>query len=271
MHLNISFLFLKRAYIIFFSTVLFFNFSSTELKSSIFSVNDIEITEPFELNFKKEKVVNKAFIEAFKRLMKMTVISSEETKLSRIKNNEIKNLIDSFKIKDERFIKNYYSAKFDVNFNKQNTLLFFEKKNIFPSLPKKKSIFILPILIDTINTTVNLFNQNPFFFNWLNGTSKNFLLDYILPTEDIDIINILNQNIENLENYNYSSIINKYNVKDFIVCLIFQDNDKIKVLSKITINNNEKIQNNIYNNINLDNENELTSLIISIKNNYEEK
>ena len=270
MHLNISFLNLKRAYIIFFSTVLFFNFSSTELKSSIFSVNDIEITEPFELNFKKEKVVDKAFIEAFKRLMKMTVISSEEIKLSRIKNNEIKNLIDSFKIKDERFIKNYYSAKFDVNFNKQNTLLFFEKKNIFPSLPKKKSIFILPILIDTTNTTVNLFNQNPFFFNWLDGTSKHFLLDYILPTEDIDIINTLNQNIENLENYNYSNIINKYNVKDFIVCLIFQDNDKIKVLSKITINNNEKIQNNIYNNINLDNENELTSLIISIKNNYED-
>ena len=270
MHLNISFLSLKRAYIIFFSTVLFFNFSSTELKSSIFSVNDIEITEPFELNFKKEKVVDKAFIEAFKRLMKMTVISSEEIKLSRIKNNEIKNLIDSFKIKDERFIKNYYSAKFDVNFNKQNTLLFFEKKNIFPSLPKKKSIFILPILIDTTNSTVNLFNQNPFFFNWPTGTSKHFLLDYILPTEDIDIINTLNQNIENLENYNYSNIINKYNVKDFIVCLIFQDNDKIKVLSKITINSNEKIQNNIYNNINLDDENELISLIISIKNNYED-
>ena len=270
MHLNISFLSLKRAYIIFFSTVLFFNFSSTDLKSSIFSVNDIEITEPFELNFKKEKVVDKAFIEAFKRLMKMTVISSEEIKLSRIKNNEIKNLIDSFKIKDERFIKNYYSAKFDVNFNKQNTLLFFEKKNIFPSLPKKKSIFILPILIDTTNTTVNLFNQNPFFFNWLAGTSKHFLLDYILPTEDIDIINTLNQNIENLENYNYSNIINKYNVKDFIVCLIFQDNDKIKVLSKININNNEKIQNNIYNNINLEDENELISLIISIKNHYED-
>ena len=270
MHLNIFLLSLKRAYIIFFSTVLFLNFSITEVKSSIFSVNDIEITEPFELNFKKEKVVDKAFIEAFKRLMKMTVISSEEIKLSRIQNKEIKNLIDSFKIKDERFIKNYYSAKFDVNFNKQNTLLFFEKKNIFPSLPKKKSIFILPILIDPTNTTVNLFNKNPFFFNWLDGTNKHFLLDYILPTEDIDIINILNQNIESLENYNYSSIINKYNVKDFIVCLIFQDNDKIKVLSKITINNNEKIQNNIYDNIDLDNENELTSLIISIKNNYED-
>ena len=142
MHLKISFLSLNRAYIIFLSTVLFLNFSSSELKSSIFSVNDIEITEPFELNFKKEKVVDKAFTEAFKRLMKMTVISSEEIKLSRIKNNEIKNLIDSFKIKDERFIKNYYSAKFDVNFNKQNTLLFFEKKISFLLYLKKKYFYI---------------------------------------------------------------------------------------------------------------------------------
>ena len=94
----------------------------------------------------------------------------------------------------------------------------------------------MPILIDSNNFSVNLFNQNPFFFNWPTGTSNHFLLDYILPTEDIDIINTLNQNIESLENYNYLNIINKYNVKDFIVCLIFQDNDKIKVLSKITIN-----------------------------------
>ena len=85
MHLKISFLSLKKTYIIFFIALLFLNFSSTDLKSSIFSVNDIEITEPFELNFKKEKVIDKAFIEAFKRLIKMTVISSEEIKLAKIK------------------------------------------------------------------------------------------------------------------------------------------------------------------------------------------
>ena len=55
-----------------------------------------------------------------------------------LKGYEIKNLIESFNVKDEKFIKNFYSAKFDVNFNKQNTLLFFEKKNIFPSIPRKK-------------------------------------------------------------------------------------------------------------------------------------
>ena len=270
MHLNIFFSNLKKVYIIFLFTLLFLNFSSTDLKSSIFSVNDIEISEPFELNFKKEKVVDKAFVKAFNKLIKMTVISNQVTKLSKVNNNEIKNLIDSFKIKDESFIKNNYSAKFDVNFNKQNTLLFFEKKNIFPSIPKKKSILILPIFIDTSNSSVNLFNQNPFFLNWTKDKNNSFLLDYILPTEDIDIINTLNQNIDFLENYNYSNIIKKYNAEDFIVCLIFQDNDKIRVLSKISINNVEKIQNNIYQNININDDKKLDDLINSIKNNFED-
>ena len=149
MYLNSFIMNLRKVYIIFFITVLFFNFSTTELKSSIFKVNDIEISEPFELYFKKEKVIDKAFQQAFKRLVKMTVISKESSKLNYIKKSEIKNLIDSFNIKDERFVKNFYSAKFDVNFNKQNTLLFFEKKNVFPSIPNKKDILILPILIDT--------------------------------------------------------------------------------------------------------------------------
>ena len=45
---------------------------------------------------------------------------------------EIKNLVDSFDIKNEKFINDTYKAVIDVNFNKQNTFLYFEKKNIFP-------------------------------------------------------------------------------------------------------------------------------------------
>ena len=62
------FLCLKKTYIIFFATVLFLNFTTSDLKSSIFSVNDIEIIEPFEANFKKNDVIDKAFKQAFKKL-----------------------------------------------------------------------------------------------------------------------------------------------------------------------------------------------------------
>ena len=74
MHLKFFFSSLRKVYIIFFITVLFLNFSTSELKSSIFKVNDIEISEPFDLNFKKEKVIDKAFKEAFKQLIKMAVV-----------------------------------------------------------------------------------------------------------------------------------------------------------------------------------------------------
>ena len=100
-------LILKKTYIIFFISVLFLNFTTSDLKSSIFKVNNIEITEPFEVNFEKDIVINKAFKEAFIKLSKMTVVSNQEQKLTNVKVSEIKNLIDSFNIRDEQFIQNY--------------------------------------------------------------------------------------------------------------------------------------------------------------------
>ena len=167
MYLKKNFFSLRKTYIFFFVTVLFLNFTTLNTKSSIFKVEDIEISEPFELNFKKETVIDKAFMEAFTQLSKMIVLSNQSKKLNNTKISEIKNLIDSFNIKNEKFIQNSYIANFEVNFNKQNTLLFFEKKNIFPSIPRKKNILIFPIFIDLDLQTVNLFNQNPFFNEWI--------------------------------------------------------------------------------------------------------
>ena len=50
---------MKKSYIIFFISVLFLNFTTSDLKSSIFKVNDVEISEPFELNFKKKMLQTK--------------------------------------------------------------------------------------------------------------------------------------------------------------------------------------------------------------------
>ena len=129
---------LKKTYIFFFATVLFINLYIPDVKSSIFRVNDIEIKEPFVANFNKETVIDKSFKKAFDQLIKMSVATNQAKKLKNVKISEIKNLIDSFNIKDEKFIKNIYFAKFEVNFNKQNTLLYFEKKKYFPINSKQK-------------------------------------------------------------------------------------------------------------------------------------
>jgi len=261
---------LKKTYIFFFITLLFLNFTTSDVKASIFKVDDIEISEPFELKFNRYTVIDKAFVEAFDQLSKMIVLSDQEKKLKNTKISEIKNLIDSFNIKNEKFIQNSYSANFEVNFNKQNTLLFFEKKNIFPSIPRKKNILILPIFIDLDLQTVNLFNQNPFFKEWVLNKKNYHLLNYILPNEDIDVISELNKNINNLEDYNYEDIIKKYNFNEYIITLIYKENNNIKVFSKIKINNNTKIHSYRVEGIDISKLDNLYNLINEIKNIYED-
>ena len=261
---------LKKTYIFFFITLLFLNFTTTDVKASIFKVDDIEISEPFELKFNRYTVIDKAFVEAFDQLSKMIVLSDQEKKLKNTKISEIKNLIDSFNIKNEKFIQNSYSANFEVNFNKQNTLLFFEKKNIFPSIPRKKNILIFPIFIDLDLQTVNLFNQNPFFKEWVLNKKNYHLLNYILPNEDIDVISELNKNINNLEDYNYEDIIKKYNFNEYIITLIYKENNNIKVFSKIKINNNTKIHSYRVEGIDISKLDNLYDLINEIKNIYED-
>ena len=51
---------------------------------------------------------------------------------------------------------------------------FLEEKNIFPSTPTDKEIFILPILIDVNLNEVVLFNKNVFYQNWNQENIKIF-------------------------------------------------------------------------------------------------
>ena len=79
----------------------------------------------------------------------------------------------------DRSSDNNYIAKFEVNFSKKEVLNFFEKKNIFSSIPKKKKLFILPILIDLTQNEILLFSENPFYINWNKFNEKHYLLEYI--------------------------------------------------------------------------------------------
>ena len=271
MFLNIIFISLKRIYIIFFLTLLFIIITISKVHPSIFKVSDIEVTEPFDPNFKKKKVIDKAIILAFKKLLNMTVSTYEMHKISSFSAQEIKNLIDSFTIKDEKFVNNNYNAKFEVNFNKQNTFLFIEKKNIYPSIPNKKKILILPILIDSQSQNVNIFNQNPFYKYWNINKGDYNLIDYILLSEDIDLVKILNDNLINLESYDFSQVVENYDFKEYIVCLIYKEEKGFKIYSKIKFSNKFKITSKVFPKKDINSQIELNSLIDDIKLIYEDE
>ena len=241
---------MNKLYIIFFSSILFINiFFYTVLNANSFKITDLEISELFEVNFNKEKVINKGFEVAFFQLLSMTTTSGDVGKLKKTSLQEIKGLIDSFTVRNERFVNNEYFTKLDVNFNKKKTLIFFEKNNIFPSIPIKKDLLIIPILVDLDLDKIFLFTNNIFYEEWNNKNKNYYLLNYLLPSEDIEDVKIINQNSRSIEEYNFKKIIKRYDLKDYIITIIYKNKDNYKVLSKIQLNQSFIIDNQKFENI----------------------
>ncbi len=256
--------------IICLSTLIFGLIITTSAQSKIFKIEDIEIYEPFNVNFNKEIVINKAFSTAFKQLTSSIITTKDQKKIKYTKLNEIKYLIDSFEIKNESFLNKKYIAKFNVNFNKKRTLSYFEKKNIFPSLKINKDFLTILIFIDNDNNQIFLYDKNPFYKNWNNNNENFFLINYILIEEDIEDLEIINKNKENIENYQFDKIIKKYGLNDYIISIMFKNKNEIRVLSKFFFDQDLKIINHQYDNIDLNDEKELDNLIFKTKTNLED-
>ena len=97
-HLKILYIFF-----IFLSLNIFF-FSTSNVQGKAFDINNIEVTKPFEINFNKNKVIDEGFNKAFFKLISLIVKSSDQKKINQTKLNQIKGMIETFSIKEEKFI-----------------------------------------------------------------------------------------------------------------------------------------------------------------------
>ena len=261
---------LLKVYIYFFSIVLFIIFfSTTFLHANTFKVSDIKVSSAFELDFNKNKVIDSGFKDAFFNLISMITTTGDRDKLKNISLKELKGMIDSFTISNEQFINYEYFAKLEVTFNKKDILAFLEKNNIFPSIAKKNTILLVPLLVDVASNSIYLFTDNIFYQNWNSVNKEYHLLKYILPSEDIEDLNIIQKNLNSIEDYDFINLIEKYDLQDYIISIIFKNNDEIKVLSKINFKNTFKVDNKIFREIDLKDQKNFETVLNILKTTYE--
>ncbi|MDA7444526.1 hypothetical protein N8780_01595 [Candidatus Pelagibacter ubique] len=257
-------------YFISFSLLIVF-FSTTYSNANAFRVSKIEISSPFELNFEKNNVIDKGFQTSFSDLISMITTSGDRKKIKNVSIKEIKGMIDSFTISDEKFINNEYFANLETTFNKKKILNFLENINIFPSIPQRNKVLLFPILIETKNNNIYLFNNNIFYDKWNEQKKTYDLLDYLLPSEDIEDLIELQKISKDIETYNFSNLINKYDIKDSIILIIYKESNRIRTLSKINLNNSLKIQNKNYPKLDILNNNDFSNIVENLKQLYEDQ
>ena len=182
-------------------------FSTGIAKAKTYNVEKVQIIEPYDLDFKKEIVIDKAFKSAFEILISR-IINSDNIKSIDFNNiDEIRTMVDSFLIKNEKFIKNNYIAEFNILFNRKDILIFLNSKNITASTPKKKKILFLPLYIDVSTNELIMYSENKYYKKWNNTNNQKLLLEYDLLTEDLEDFEVIKKNLFNIENFNFDQLL----------------------------------------------------------------
>ena len=209
---------MKLLFLIFVILVVFFKTGNLLSDNNIFNVNNILVQK--KENTSNEKLANKAIKEAFKQLIERILLKDDIKSLNNLNYSNIKNLVSYYNI-----VKNSENFEDEITFsvtfdkNKIHNLLY--SKEIPYSDIADKELYILPILIS--ENEIFIFSNNYFYENWNLDNDKK-LIEFILPTENIEIIYNINQSKNNLLNLNLNSLFKEYSDKNIAIVLIENTN-----------------------------------------------
>ena len=158
----------------------------------------------------------------------------------------------------------------EVEFNRKKLIKFLDTKNITISLPKKIDVFLIPVLVDLETNNLSYLSENIFAKNWQSIKKNYFQITYVMPNEDVEDYLSIKKNLQDIENYNFKKILKKYYSENFIIMIIFKRKNNIKFYSKINFDDKFEILSKNFKDKNIENQIDLNSMILDIKNEYED-
>ena len=184
-------------------------------------------------------------------------------KVSNIKLKKIKSLINSFQIIDEIYISNEYKLILRISYSDDKIKKFLRQKNISFSQPKKISAIFFPILI--INDEIKNFDENFFYSNWNSVQIENESINFILPIDELDDSFKIREMKNRIEDIEISSLVNKYDIKNYTFAIIDYNNENLKIHIKTKFEENKMSKNIFYKISNINDKKELNLILIDLK------
>ena len=221
--------------------IILFIFFQTETilsNENIFNVNNVKIVK--NLNDSNEVIANKAIKRAFEELKNRILLQDDRKKLQYLKFTKIKELVSYYQVivNDEtELAENTQKLNYNIFFDRDKLHNLFYQNQISYSEINNKEIFLLPVLKK--KNQYYIYNKNFFYDSW-NLYSENELIEYILPIENIEIIQKINSNKNDLLDLDLRDLFKEYTKKN-LALVIIEDSDSQtdKVFLKTFIANKE--------------------------------
>ena len=239
---------------IIFILVIFLKTGNLLSDNNLFNVNNIILEK--KAKYSTKELANQAIEEAFSELLKKILLNKDISKISNLDFSNVKELVKYYSISKDSEIKNN-KISFNITFDKEKIHNLFYKKGISYSDISDKEFFILPVLFK--NNKIFIFSNNYYYENW-NKMDKDILIEFILPQENIEIIQQINKYRDRLLDLEFELLFKEYFNKNIALIIIDESrtsNKKIYLKSRIQ---NQNISKNF--NFNQDN---LDVLILAIK------
>ena len=220
--------------------VVFFKTGNVLSNTNIFDVNNIEIEK--KIKDSNEILANLAIKKGFEELINKILLQEDIIKLKDLNDSAIKELVTYYQVENKTNDKNgLEKINFNISFDKVKIHNLFYKKGISYSKITNKELFILPILKK--DNKIYIYNKNYFYENW-NEVYDTELIEFILPLENIEVIQNANLKKSNLLDLDLHNLFIEYQEKNIILVIIddkhLQEEKiyfKTKILGKNIIKN----------------------------------
>ena len=247
---------------IIFILIIFFKTETLLSENNLFNVNNIQLE-------KKDKISNNALADqaiktGFSQLITKILLKEDGDKLKDLDFSSIKQLVSYYQItKPSEERENQEIVIFSVTFDKEKIHDLFYKRGLSYSEILDKELYVLPIFIQ--NNEIFIFNNNFFYEKW-NEIYENDLIEFILPLENIEIIQKININKNNIIDLEVSNLLQEYSKKNLSLVLIEGNNNKSKKVYIKSFIQGKNISKSIsFKNNNLEENKNYEKIIIEIK------
>ena len=218
---------------VFIILIVFLKTGNLLSENKLFSVNNITLEKDDITS--NEKLANEAIIKGFNQLIDRILLEEDLIKISNLQPKIIKELVSYYNILKPSKEENNKIINFNVTFDKDKIHDLFYKRQISYSDISDKEFYILPILLR--NNDLFVFSNNFFYRDW-NEIDEESLIDFILPLENIEIIQSVNKSRQNLNEIELSSIFKEYSNKNVGLVIIEEKENNIeKAYLKLLIEN----------------------------------
>ena len=227
--------------LIFFILIVFFKTETIFSENDLFNVNNIQLEKKDKIS--QNKLADEAIKTGFNQLIEKILLKDDSNKLSNLSFTTIRKLVSYYQITEISDEKNLTElVNFSVTFDKDKMHNLFHDKGILYSEISDKELYVLPLLIK--GDQINIFNNNFFYEKW-NEIYENDLIEFILPLENIEIIQNINQNKNNLIDVDLKNLFKEYPDKNLALILIEDSNSTNKKIYIKSIIQDKKISKNL--------------------------